>query len=267
MESDRAMLNSLCSLPLPKPLLLLKADDEVTKRSETVGCVQAYEPGPQGKVTGRFVLEPNSAGVLQVVDASFVDINSQFAEDAKLKMQIEKLYKDISPAATEVVATSEKNYTQEEMAQWLADSYRVVTHADISVVNLGVAKSGLGSGPVTRENLRYVFPYVNQLMGLDWSVEEMSKALCRASMRTKSGDVDWGSEIVVSGAKLVGLGTSQCRLESPKRGRLKVVIDDYLFKKSARWLGQDLTQQSSWRFGVESTLAIEERIKRDHKAL
>ncbi len=265
-EDDRAMAASLCQTPLPKPLMIFKGDDERERWKSTMDCVEAYEAGPHGKIGGRYVFE-RVDGSLKLVDASFVSIDARFPEEAQLKNKIDELYRENSPTAAEILANAHKDYTQMEMAQWLADAYRMVTRADIAVVNIGVSKSGLAKGEQSRENLRFVFPYVNQLMGLDWAYEQMSRALCRAASRKMEGDSDWGSELVISGGKLSGVGTPECRLESGRKGRLKVVVDDFMYKKSARWLGEDLSRYSTWRFGVESTLAIEERLKRDKKSL
>lgn len=266
-ESDSEMLAGLCKSNLKKPLILLKADEENNRWRKNVQCVEGIEPGPHGKTIGRVVIEADSFVGGKITEVSFVDMTSDLAENSAVKTLVSDLYAKIAPDADQVLGNANSNHSIEEMVQWLSDSYRSVTRADVAIVNWGVAKQALESGPVTREKIRLVFPYSNQLMGLDWSYAELSKALCRAVSRVKVGDADYGSELYVSGAKIVNAGKADCRLDSPRRGKLKVVIDDYVFKKSARWLGQDLSKQNTWRFGVETPLAIEERLKRDPKSL
>jgi 2',3'-cyclic-nucleotide 2'-phosphodiesterase (5'-nucleotidase family) len=266
-ESDSLMLEGLCKSNLKKPLILLKADEENTKWKQNVQCVQGIEPGPHGKTIGRIVVETDSFVGSRITDIAFVDVDDRIPENPQLKSEINALYAKYAPTADQELGSASGNHSPEEMAQWLADSYRSVTHADVAIVNGGAVKSALSKGPLTREKMRLVFPYGNQLMGLDWSFDAMSKAICKALSRTKSGDADYGSELYISGAKVVNGGKPDCRLESGRHGKLKVVIDDYMFKKSGRWLGEDLSKQNTWRFGVETPIAIEERLKRDSRSL
>jgi len=252
LEKDAALLKQACQSlsPQVQVLALLKSNDHRVMQQNTSLCAPLLEPGAFGRHALKLLLTRDEGNPLRLkVESEFVEI-SGIGEDTEMKKRIDALYARHAPNADEVIFTAEKEISREAMAAWVAEAYHKRMKADAAIANIGYVKHALPSGPVTREQFMLALPYKNDLMGLDWPVKDLEAALCASSKRTRDDDLDWGSELAFSGFALEGAGTPGCRVLSNKKS-LKIVVDEYLVSRSARWLGRDLAPRV-FRFGVDS---------------
>ncbi len=252
IAEDRNFLAQACKeLGARWVMGLLKANDHVYRRHESQLCSPIFEPGPFGHEGVKLTIVQEE-GSWKLLRHEFVHINRGVGEDKKLKALVEEVYKKHGAGADDIVAQVADDRSPQELAQWVADAYRARTKADIGLVNLGFVKGPIAEGKITREKVLVTMPYSNELMGVDWSVKDMEAALCKAALRQRDDDADYGSEIMLSGAKLENAGKASCRLVTPaKKSLLKVAVDSYVLGRSSRWLGEDLAKRS-FRFGVDS---------------
>jgi 2',3'-cyclic-nucleotide 2'-phosphodiesterase (5'-nucleotidase family) len=246
---DESFLQDACATSGLKSLALLKANDHQQLEIKDK-CAPLFEPGPFGRSLSRLVFD-KSGDTWTLSEHSFINLGVDSPEDESVKAQIDKLYKERAPEAEEVVAKLEAPLDQPKLTQWLADSFRKTARADVAIVNTGAVKSGIDPGPVSRENLLLAIPYSDDLMGLDWSFKDLEKSLCKASQRSLDPFEDYGSDLVLSGASLVAPGTAECRLETGRKGALKVVMVSFMVRRSGRWLGKDVSPVA-FRFGFKS---------------
>lgn len=252
LENDLSFLRDAC-LQLSQAqqvVALLKSNDHKTMQKNVSQCAPVLEPGAFGNYALKVLLVPIAGQKSFQVHSEFVEIKG-FPEDARVAAKIQKLYQAHAPDADEVIFTLNAPISKEALAQWVANSYRIVTHAEAAIVNVGYVKHGLEAGPVKKEDFLIALPYANELMGTDWSVKSLEKALCDVSRSKKDPNSDWGSELYFSGFSLENAGTPQCKITGTKRSSLKVVVDSYLVSRSGLWLGRDVSKQV-FKFGVDS---------------
>lgn len=252
LQNDLKLLKEAClNLTQSNQIIaLLKSNDHQIKRTNSELCAQILEPGPFGRNGLKLLLQPVAGHKNFKVSSQFVDIKG-FEENKAINEKIKLLYQKHAPDADEVLFNMNSNLKNEELAQWVADAYRIRTKADVGIVNLGYVKSGLDQGIVKKEEFFVALPYVNELMGIDWSKAELEKLLCERSRTSKDSQLDWGSELKISGLSLVNPGQANCKVTGSQKSSLKVVMDSYLVSRSSRWLGKDVTKQV-FRFGVDS---------------
>ena len=266
-EQDYELLKQACQNSGLKSLVLLKSNDHNHRKDNTL-CAPIFEPGAFGSYVSRLVLQPTGEhGEWSLVSHEFVAMDEKISEQAALSARVQALYKELAPDADEVVAQVKTPKSDAEFAQWAAGAFRKTTHADIAVVNMGAIKSGIEAGALTKERLSMVYPYTDDLMGLDWSTRDLEKSLCASSLRNKDPFEDYGSELVLDGAKLSGAGTSKCKLElSHKASSAKVVMVSFMIKRSKRWLGKDLSSVA-FKFGLNSEKAMMLELQKTGKSL
>jgi|GEM_PF-1277733 len=256
LAKDLAFLNQACAAlgPQVQVLALLKANDHRSMQQDRSACAPLLEPGPFGQTGLKLLLTRDAQNPHRLkVDSEFVSI-SGFGEDVAIKARIDALYQKYAPDADQVVFTADTEISKETLSAWVAEAFHKRMKADAAISNLGFVKSGLPAGPVTREQLTLALPHKNELMGLDWPVKDLEKALCAASMRKRDSELDHGSELSFSGFTLENPGTPQCKIPTNKRS-FKIVVDEYLVSRSERWLGRSIASRS-FRFGVDSRRAV-----------
>lgn len=252
LTEDQSFLRDACLqlAPSNQIVALLKANDHRSMNSDLSQCVPILEPGAFGHYALKVLLTPVKGQKAFHVNSEFVEIKG-FKENAHLAQKIEALYKKYAPEADKTLFTLTQAISREDLAKWVADSYRVRTRADAAIVNVGYVKHGLPSGPVSQEEFLMALPYANELQGMDWPTKSLEKALCDVSRAPKDKNLDWGSDLYFSGFSLENPGTPQCKITGTQKSSLKVVMDSYLVSRSARWLGRDVSKQV-FRFGVDS---------------
>ena len=200
------------------------------------------------------------------MDHQFLEVDSSIPEDPALKASIDALYSELAPDAMDVLGTLKSPFSSEEFGQWVANSFRNSTKADVAIVNMGAVKEGLPQGPLARESMAMAYPYTDDLMGLDWKKSDLEASLCSASRRRLDSFADYGSQLVFSGVKLENPGQADCRLSGSKKAVLKVVLVSYLVNRSKNWLGKDLSSMA-FKFGLNSEDAMNLEIKKHGIAL
>ncbi len=263
LEEDQKLITELCKEKEMKNLVLLQAHTHVV-REDRSQCIPIFEAGAYTEALSKVVFKKTGARAQDWELASYelIRIQPNSAESPQVKSLVEAAYQTVSPEASEVVAQVRSKKTDLELGQWLADSYKKVAKADIGIVNSGSIKLGVDVGPLNRERLLISIPYINDLMGLDMGVKELEKALCASSARSRDSREDFGSELILAGAKIVNGGTSSCRLQANKRGTVKIVLDSFLIKRSKRWLGKDLSK-IAFKFGMNTEQVMNLELKRD----
>lgn len=231
---------------------LLKANDHYPKRVEKLlNCGNILEPGAFGTF-GLRVLVKSNGDMPSEVSSDFVEINPmKFKPDSGMKAKIDMLYSKHAPDADEVLVEIPTAKSKMDLALFMADAFRYKTRADVAIVNTGYVKHGIEAGVVTKEDFFLSMPHKNQLKGLDWSVKNLEQSLCKSSMRTMDSQLDHGSGLAISGAKLENIGTPQCKLTGLRKKSVKVVVDSYLVSRSKRWLGKEL-KHKVFGFGVDT---------------
>ncbi len=124
------------------------------------------------------------AGIHHYYDQCESQIQSQFCEvrggkvyfegvaiqdDSVVDRLIEKAKEAVAPIANRVLGIAEgeiwKHRTFENpMSNYITDSMREVTGADIAFVNTGGVRAGIDPGPITYEKFYQVFPFSNKLV-------------------------------------------------------------------------------------------------------
>lgn len=255
---DQKTLKAICqNSSLPPSVALLKSNDHVSRRLDKNHCIPLFEPGAFGEFVLRLFLEPNgSEGTLRIVHQDFVPVDSNSPVSEPINLAVEKVYQRFAPEADKTLLVSVETKPLKEFAERVADAFRQTTRADIAIVNRGAIKGDLPSGVLNFEGLSFLVPYNDPLVGLDWKFKDFEKSLCQASQRRADEYLDNGSELFFSGMKVEGMGTPDCKvvLDRPK-GQVKVVMAEYVAKRSERWLGKNL-RSVVFRFGVDAHRAI-----------
>ncbi|MBP7843998.1 MAG: bifunctional metallophosphatase/5'-nucleotidase [Proteobacteria bacterium] len=261
-SQDQIFATSACENIPNKNLAFLSGDDHKAQFANF--CAPLYDSAAFGETVTKLVIGSDASGKnLQTKSVDVISVNSSVEEDSETQTKINSLYAKYSPKAREVVANVSQEVTSKKLALWIAQSYLYASKGDVAIVNSGAIKSSLNPGTITWEDLTIAAPYNNDVMGLDWSKDNLEKSICQASLRKKDEDgADYGSELILAGAKLIDPGTDHCRLELPSHKKaLKVIMDSYMVSRSARWLGRDVSGVS-FRFGFNTEKAIEMGLKR-----
>jgi hypothetical protein len=261
-SQDQIFATSACENIPNKNLAFLSGDDHKAQFANF--CAPLYDSAAFGETVTKLVIGADASGkILQTKSVDLIALNSSVEEDSETQTKINSLYAKYSPKAREVVANVSQEMSPDKLALWLAQSYLYASKGDVAIVNRGAVKSSLNTGSITWEELTLAAPYNNDVMGLDWSKDSLEKSICQASLRKKDEDgADYGSDLIIAGAKLIDAGTEHCRLELPSHKKaLKVIMDSYMVSRSARWLGRDVSGVS-FRFGFNTEKAIEMGLKR-----
>jgi 2',3'-cyclic-nucleotide 2'-phosphodiesterase (5'-nucleotidase family) len=266
-EDDLNFLRMACDKSL-NVIALLKAHDHVQEQGTIEACgTPWWQPGAFGETVLKLVLAPGPEGQSGLVETALMVPMKGFAPDATLDQKIATLYKTVAPEADESLATSNRLLEKTDLALLAAQAFRSVTRADVGIVNMGAIKTALPAGTMTREALTSIYPYKDEVMGLDWSVRDLEKSLCKAALRERNDFEDHGSELVFAGLKLDNAGTPQCRVTLDKpRASVKVALSEFMVKRSGRWLGKDL-KPSTFKFQIDTWAAFELHLKRSGRQL
>lgn len=262
LNDDKEFAKQVCMRKNISSLALLRAHTHQL-RQEPMACVTAYESGAFAESATRLVIERSGAGPLawKVTGAQTIPLTFG-PEDPQMKSRVSALYQKLAPDAETQVALVTTAQTLPDLALWLANAYRKVSHADVAVVNAGAIKEPLPIGPVKRERLLEVIPYNNELMGLDWPFADFEKSICEASRRARDATDDTGSELFFAGVELVNPGEGICHLKGSRKGSVKVVLDSFMVKKAPRWLGKKL-EGRAFKFGMKTEDAMMLSLKRN----
>jgi 2',3'-cyclic-nucleotide 2'-phosphodiesterase (5'-nucleotidase family) len=113
-----------------------------------------------------------------------------------------------------VLATAPQRWTMERTGEWVIGAMAAAARAqgrepEVTILNRRALRAALARGPVTPATLRRIAPFDNHLVELDMSARQLRRVL--AEGRTREGR-----------RGLLVLG------EAPLRGRVKVLVNDYL---------------------------------------
>jgi 2',3'-cyclic-nucleotide 2'-phosphodiesterase (5'-nucleotidase family) len=261
-SEDKTFSQKACQKFSEQNAVFLSGDDHQLKNTGEF-CAPLWNSSAFLEDVIKVVLTPKpNSSLLQAASVESIALDKNIAENSAIKNKIDELYSKFAPTARDKVAEIEREMPPEELAHWIAKSLLYVSKADVAIVNSGLVKNGLTSGEVTQEDLQLAAPYSNDIMGLDWSKENLEKSLCEATKREKEAVLDMGSDIIIEGAQLKNPGTNNCSLELPNRKKaLKVVVDSYMVSRSKRWLGKDISGVS-FRFGFKTEKAMELMLKK-----
>lgn len=260
LNDDKEFARQVCMRKNIPSLALLRAHTHQV-RQDPVACLTAYESGAFGESATRLIVEKNGDGpwAWKVTDAQSISL-ADVAEDSSVRARVSALYQRVAPEAGVQVADLDNEKSVPDLARWLAESYRKVSHADVAVVNVGAVKEALPTGPLKRERLLEAIPYNNDLMGLDWPFADFEKSICEASRRGRDAKEDLGSELFFAGVEVVNPGEGICHLK-PRKSSVKVVLDSFVLKKAPRWLGKKL-EGRAFKFGMKTEDAMILSLKR-----
>jgi 2',3'-cyclic-nucleotide 2'-phosphodiesterase (5'-nucleotidase family) len=263
LEKDKVFLEKSCQYLPDQSVVLLKSNDHQEKVVATDMCVPLLEPGPYGRVLLKVTLAPKRQDTSRpwtwkVEGYEFINMDAQIPEDLALKEKIMNLYSQYAPQALTPMGQVNKDLTAEEVGQVALRAYQKTVRADLSLSNEGAFKKGLKPGALTSESLSFAIPYKEDLFGYDISHKDLEKTLCQAALREYNETQDDGSRLLTFGFKIYNATpTEPCRVEvEKKRAIYKVVVPEFLIKRSERWLGRDLRSRS-FKFGVQTHRAIE----------
>ncbi len=266
-EEDRQFVKKLCQLNL-KSLALLKANDHEV-RFEPDHCrefsksIPLIEVGAFTEKLGKLVFVRDANGNLRFESQTVLNVDSAMPENDKVKSEIDQLYKK-APYARSAIKKIESDIPIENVTLWYANVLRKAGHTDIAIVNRGGVKLGFEMGTLTRDEVYRAIPYNDPMMGLDWNFSDFEKSICKSTQRVKKLPEDYGSELVLSGAKLLNPGTPDCKVElSTRRASVKVGMTSFLVSRSATWLGKDLRSRA-FKFGTTSEQAIEASLRQQY---
>jgi 2',3'-cyclic-nucleotide 2'-phosphodiesterase (5'-nucleotidase family) len=213
------------------------------------------EAGAYGFAISKLVFE-NRSGQWELVSREFVDVTDSSPVDAAMQAAVDQVLLQAAPDASRILGQVREPMSREALAGWLSKAFLGVTRADLSISNLGAVKDPVGVGSLTLELLlSYILPYNDPLVGVDMSRMELEQALCKSSKRPRDSFEDNGSELFLSGARLVIEENGACRLEGLKKSQIKVAMPAFVAKRSARWIGLDLSRRS-FAFGVDQNHAV-----------
>jgi 2',3'-cyclic-nucleotide 2'-phosphodiesterase (5'-nucleotidase family) len=276
VEDDKKLLEKHCHDPgqnnkrgannNQRVLAVIKGHGHTTFENQDA-CVPMFQAGGHGVNVLKLILEPRGAEI-SLVHHEFLELKSRSAVKPSLKKKIDQLYVEKAPNANRVMAQVSRDLTAQEFAKWAATAFRATTRADIAIVNIGAVKSGVMAGALSLEEMNFVYPYKDEIMGLDINTKKLESALCKSSMREMDGFLDYGSQLILAGADLLGAGTEDCRLEveGGSKRSVKIALVKYVVGRSERWLGQSL-QSKAFRYGIDSERAFELYLKRTGEKL
>lgn len=253
-ENDLELMKRACEAGV-KPGLMFQGHTHMDRRQDESLCAPVVEPGKYGSVGAKVVFEKDG-DTWKLKSKEFVAIDDKVEADSALQAKVDELYRKQGTDADKVVVKVGKALDYPGTAQYVADAYRKVSAADVAIVNIGAVKAPLDAGSLTMEREGMTFAGEHELMGADVSYTELSKALCAAAARSRDPMEDVSSDLFISGGHLVDSGGAGCKLELDRRmGRVKVVIDEWMLRRSKRWLGLDLNGRA-FRFGFNTERAL-----------
>lgn len=264
VEEDRDLLKTLCAQKKVHSVAVLRGHTHEV-RQDTAGCVPSYEAGAYAEGLSRLTLRGHG-NQWQVAAYEYRPLKEGMPELGSLKTQVDHLYGANAQEAEQVVAQLPSEKAIPQLGQWLAESYRKVSKADVAIINQGAIKAALPAGAIKRETLLETIPYNNDLMGIDWPFADLERSLCTASRRTRDTKEDNGSELLLAGAELLNPGQENCQLKTKRKGALKVVFDSFMAKKASRWLGKKLDGRT-FKFGLKTEDAMLLALKRSQGRL
>jgi 2',3'-cyclic-nucleotide 2'-phosphodiesterase (5'-nucleotidase family) len=266
-EDDLNFLKMACDKKL-NVIALLKAHNHVQEQGTTLDCnTPWWAAGAFGQAMVKLVFAAGPEGQSGVFESAETVLMKDFVGDPVIEEKIANLYKTVAPEADESLASSNRLLEKTDLAALAALAFRSVTRADIGVANMGAIKTALPAGVMTREALTAIYPYKDEVLGLDWSTKDLEKSLCKAATRERNDFEDNGSELVFAGLKLEGAGTPDCKVVLDKpRASVKVALSEFLVKRSPRWLGKDL-KPAAFKFQIDTWAALELHLKRTGRQL
>lgn len=113
-----------------------------------------------------------------------------------------------------VLAEAPHRWTLEQTGRWVLSAMAAAARAQgfdptVTLLNRGALRAALARGPITPGTLRRIAPFDNHMVGLEVSARRLSSVLAAGSQRTGRRG-------------LLVLG------EAPRRGRVRVLMNDYL---------------------------------------
>lgn len=205
----------------------------------SVPVVQAYY---NGRAVGKVDITYNKrtkkveTAVASVAPLSDVDQSP----DQHVKVIIDEAQKEIAPIKSIVVGhtLNALPHDRNEMAetalgQWVADTLRQASNADIAFQNTGGLRTGLVAGDITMGNLYEVMPFDNTLYKVEMSGSQIQQVLEYGIGNKKIGMLQYsGLKIVYETLSppeihIASVTTADGTLLQPEK-KYKVVINDFM---------------------------------------
>ena len=227
---------------VPNLLLIIGGHDQILLNPcETVGNVPVLQAFEKGKFLGRadIVVYP-ATGKASVLKYEYIPVTQDTPEDPKMKALVEsynsrldKQFKNVIGEAS-VFLDGERErirYEETNLGNYIADTMRQFTGADMAVINAGSIRASIMKGPITLEDIYKMMPYENQLFTLQLTGADLLKALQRAVRSTR--EEEDGGFLHVSGLKLFIQGTTLKSAEfegNPLNGKkvYTVAVTDFI---------------------------------------
>ena len=201
---------------LPDLLLVIGGHDQILLNPcEMVGTVPVFQAFEKGKFLGRadIVIDPETRKS-EVLKWEYLPVNQEISEDPQMKALAESYYSRLDRQFKEVLGEASVTldgererirYEETNLGNYIADTMREFTGADIALINAGSIRSSIMQGAVTLEDIFKMMPYENQLLTLKIKGAELLEALERAVKSTR--EEEDGGFLHISGLKLLIQGT------------------------------------------------------------
>lgn len=205
----------------------------------SVPVVQAYY---NGRAVGKIDITYNKrtkkveTAVASVAPLSDVDQSP----DQHIKAMIDEAQKEIAPVKNIVVGhtLSALSHDRNQMAetalgQWVTDTLRQVSGADIAFQNTGGLRTGIAAGDITMGNLYEVMPFDNTLFKVEMSGAQIRQVLEYGIDNKKIGMLQYsGLKIAYetlspTGIRMAAVTTADGTLLQPGKKYI-VVINDFM---------------------------------------
>lgn len=205
----------------------------------SVPVVQAYYNGRAvGKIDITYNKRTKKVETAVASVASLSDVDQ--SPDQHVKVIIDEAQKEIAPIKSIVVGhtLNALPHDRNEMAetalgQWVTDTLRQASNADIAFQNTGGLRTGLVAGDITMGNLYEVMPFDNTLFKVEMSGSQIQQVLEYGIGNKKIGMLQYsGLKIVYetlspSEIHIASVITADGTLLQPEK-KYKVVINDFM---------------------------------------
>ena len=202
---------------VPGLLLVIGGHDQILLNPcEMVGHVPVFQAFEKGKILGRvdISVDPSTAKAA-VLKWEYIPVTAATPEEPQMKALVEsydskldKQFKEVLGEAS-VTLDGERErirYEETNLGDFIADTMKSVTGADIAVINAGSIRSSIMQGPVTLESVFKMMPYENQILTIKVKGAELLTALERAVKSTR--EEEDGGFLHLSGLRLTIQGTT-----------------------------------------------------------
>lgn len=176
-----------------------------------VAGVPVVSAASRGRALGRVTLFWDGARVTR----SDVTVLSVYADSTTgtaangIPAYVDSIHRLVQPLMERVIANAPRRFSEEALANLVADAMRAAAGADIALTNIGGIRSDLPAGPVTVGDLFEIVPFENTLVLSSLSGRQLRACLetrlSKARVSGLRGRIDTAAP---HGARLVDLRTA-----------------------------------------------------------